>query len=110
MFLTIYLKQGRKHVLFGTIDMELNTTNFSMKKNNIKKKQSAFTLWVEAQFGKRPQMGNRTDNEIDEFILLGRQATIIQDQQVLWESTRDAALKAWIAKDVSEDEILRRIK
>lgn len=76
----------------------------------MKKKRSAFATWFESQFGKRPKMGKRTDEEIDKLIILGREAAVTQDQQVLWESKRDAALKAWVTKDFSEDEILRNIK
>ena len=76
----------------------------------MKKKQSAFDIWFKDHFGNRPKMGNKTDGEIDALIFLGQEATLVQDRQANWDVKRDAALKAWMAKDLSEDEILRRIK
>ena len=70
---------------------------------------SAFRVWFEAQHGKRPNIGNVTDDNLREMITLGDGAARELHSRILYDAKRTSAMYAWQAKDVSESEIMRRM-
>ncbi len=69
---------------------------------------SAFQVWFEAQHGKRPNVGNVTDDKLREMITLGDGAARELYSRTLYDAKRTSALYAWKAKDV-ESKIMRRM-
>lgn len=70
---------------------------------------SAFRAWFEAQHGKRPNIGNLTDEQLREHMLLGEGAEREIYARKIYDAKQQSALYAWTAKDCSEDEIMRRL-
>ena len=72
-------------------------------------KKSAFVQWFEAQHGKRPTMRGMTDWELEEMVANGERAKCVRNAQREYDARAESALYAWQAKDLTEDEIMRRL-